>query len=39
MSEGETTLADQQGKFTQVVTDGRKVPDIEWIGGRILLSN
>jgi len=39
MSEGETTLADQRGKFTQVVTDGRKVPDVEWIGGRILLSN
>jgi helix-turn-helix protein len=39
MSEGETTLADQRGKFTQVVKNGRKVPDIEWIGGRILLSN
>jgi len=39
MSDGETTLADQRGKFTQVVKDGRKVPDIEWIGGRILLSN
>jgi len=39
MSEGETTLADQQGKFTQVVTDGRKVPEIEWIAGRLLLSN
>jgi helix-turn-helix protein len=39
MSEGETTLADQQGKFTQVVTDGRKVPEVEWIAGRLLLSN
>jgi helix-turn-helix protein len=39
MSEGETTLADQQGKFTQVVTDGHKVPEIEWIAGRLLLSN
>ena len=39
MSEGETKLADQKGKFTQVVKDGRKVPDIEWIPGRILLSN
>ncbi len=39
MKEGETQLADQQGKFTQVVKDGRKVPDIEWIPGRILLSN
>lgn len=39
MKEGETKLADQKGKFTQVVKDGRKVPDIEWIPGRILLSN
>lgn len=39
MSDGEQTLADQQGKFTQVVKDGQKVPDVEWIPGRILLSN
>jgi helix-turn-helix protein len=39
MSEGETKLADQRGKFTQVVKDGRKVPDLEWISGRILLSD
>ncbi len=39
MKESETQLADQKGKFTQVVKDGRKVPDIEWIPGRILLSN
>lgn len=39
MSEGETKLADQRGKFTQVVKDGRKVPDLEWVSGRILLSN
>jgi helix-turn-helix protein len=39
MSEGETVLADQRGKFTQVVTNGRKVPDVEWTSGRILLSN
>lgn len=39
MSDGESTLADQQGKFTQVVKDGEKVPDVEWIPGRILLSN
>jgi len=39
MSDGETTLADQQGKFTQVVKDGQKVPDVEWIPGRVLLSN
>ena len=38
MSEGETKLADQKGKFTQVVKNGRKVPDIEWLPGRILLS-
>jgi helix-turn-helix protein len=38
MSEGETKLADQRGKFTQVVKGGRKVPEIEWIAGRILLS-
>lgn len=35
---GESTLADQNGKFTQVVKDGQKVPDVEWIPGRILLS-
>ncbi len=39
MSKGESALADQQGKFTQVVKDGQKVPEIEWIAGRILLSN
>jgi helix-turn-helix protein len=39
MSEGESKIEDQQGKFTQVVKNGRKVPDIEWIPGRILLSN
>jgi len=35
----EETLADQKGKFTQVVKDGRKVPDIDWIPGRVILSN
>ncbi len=39
MSNGESTLADQKGKFTQVVKDGKKVPDVEWIPGRILLSD
>ena len=39
MRDGETPLADQQGKFTQVVKDGRKVPELEWVPGRILLSN
>jgi helix-turn-helix protein len=38
MSEGEQKLADQRGRFAQVVKDGRKVPDVEWIGGRIILS-
>lgn len=38
MPEGESKLEDQRGKFAQVVKDGRKVPDIEWIPGRILLS-
>jgi helix-turn-helix protein len=35
----EETLADQKGRFTQVVKDGRKVPDIDWIPGRVILSN
>ncbi len=39
MSKGESALADQRGKFTQVVKDGQKVPEIDWIAGRILLSN
>jgi len=39
MSKGESALADQRGKFAQVVKDGQKVPQIEWIAGRILLSN
>jgi hypothetical protein len=38
MSEGEQKLADQRGRFAQVVKDGRKVPDVEWVSGRILLS-
>jgi helix-turn-helix protein len=38
MSEGERKLADATGKFAQVVKDGRKLADVEWIGGRILLS-
>jgi helix-turn-helix protein len=35
----ERTLADTKGKFVQVVTDGRKVADLEWLSGRIILSN
>ena len=38
MSEGEQKLADQRGKFAQVVKNGRKVPDVEWVGGCIILS-
>jgi helix-turn-helix protein len=39
MSDGEQKLADQAGKFAQVVKDGRKVNDIEWLTGRLILSN
>ena len=39
MSDGETMLADQPGQFAQVVSDGHKVPDVEWVSGRLLLSN
>jgi len=39
MSGGEQKLADTQGKFVQVVTDGRKVADLEWLRGRIILSS
>jgi helix-turn-helix protein len=35
----ERTLVDTTGKFVQVVRDGRKVADLEWLSGRILLSN
>lgn len=38
MSEGEQKLADETGKFAEVVKGGRKVPDVEWVSGRILLS-
>ena len=36
---GEHTLVDTKGEFVQVVTDGRKRNNIEWLPGRILLSN
>src|SRR6056297_2120900 len=36
---GEHALVDTKGKFVQVVKDGRKRNDIEWLPGRILLSN
>lgn len=38
MGEGEQAIADQRGRFARVVADGRKVADVEWIEGRILLS-
>jgi len=39
MSNGEQKLADTQGKFVQVVSDGRKRNDIDWQTGRLILSN
>jgi helix-turn-helix protein len=39
MSEGEQKLADEQGKFMQVVKDGRKASGVEWQRCRLLLSN
>ena len=36
---GEHALVDTKGKFVQVVSEGRKRNDIEWLSGRILLSN
>ncbi|WP_123537199.1 CheF family chemotaxis protein [Halosimplex salinum] len=35
----ERPLADTQGRFVTVVSNGRKVNDLEWQSGRILLSN
>ncbi|MCQ4333225.1 CheF family chemotaxis protein [Natronomonas sp. F2-12] len=39
MSKSERKLMDTTGRFTQVVRDGRKLNDIDWTDGRILLSN
>jgi helix-turn-helix protein len=39
MSEGEHKIADSQGKFLQVVKDGRQLQDADWTQGRIILSN
>jgi helix-turn-helix protein len=39
LSETEEALADTQGAFVQVITDGRKVADLTWIAGRLLLSD
>lgn len=39
MSDDEQKLVDTKGKFVQVVEDGRKRNDIDWLAGRIILSN
>jgi len=39
MTDGEQKLADAQGRFMQVVEDGRKASGVEWQGCRLLLSN
>ncbi|QSG10850.1 Component of chemotaxis system associated with archaellum, contains CheF-like and HTH domain [Halapricum desulfuricans] len=39
MAEGEQKLADVQGRFMQVVSDGRKASDVDWQSCRLLLSN
>ena len=38
-NEGEYKITDTQGKFLQVVKNGRKLNDPDWTSGRILLSN
>ncbi|MCU4799834.1 CheF family chemotaxis protein [Halobacteria archaeon HArc-gm2] len=39
MSDGEQKLADSTGKFVQVVVDGRKRNEVDWVNGRLILSN
>ncbi|WP_181692469.1 CheF family chemotaxis protein [Natronomonas sp. LN261] len=39
MSKSERKLLDTTGRFTQVIKDGKKLGDIGWADGRILLSN
>jgi len=39
MAESEYQIADTTGRFTIAVKDGRKLNDISWESGRILLSN
>jgi helix-turn-helix protein len=39
MSRSERKLMDTTGRFAQVIKDGKKLSDIEWTDGRILLSN
>ncbi|MFQ3474805.1 chemotaxis protein CheF1 [Halonotius sp. F2-221B] len=39
MADGEYQIADTTGRFTIAVKDGRKLNDISWESGRLLLSN
>lgn len=39
MSESEYKIADTKGKFLQAVKQGRRLSDVEWSAGRIILSN
>lgn len=39
MSDSEYKIADTQGKFMQVVRDGRQLNDANWTSGRLILSN
>jgi helix-turn-helix protein len=39
VSKSERKLLDTTGRFTQVIKDGKKLGDIGWADGRILLSN
>lgn len=36
---GETKIGEQKATFAQVVSGGQKLPEIEWVAGRILLTN
>lgn len=39
MNGDEYKITDTNGQFTQVIKDGRKLRDVTWTSGRILLSN
>lgn len=39
MQGDEYKITDTRGRFTQVVKDGKKLGDVSWTAGRILLSN
>jgi len=38
-SDGEYKVTDTQGRFAVAVREGRKVSDVSWTPGRVLLSN